>query len=645
MTMKKIDRETITRETRDTPLAELYLHPLNPRQSVSDEDTEAMALSLETLGVMQNLLGIEDPEKDGSGKIGIVAGGRRLRGLQRMAANRGFDPAGLMVPVRFAKDRIEAQIWAGAENTARTALHPADEITAYARMIDDGGTVRLVAKAFAVTERHVQGRLKLAGLAGPVMTALKGGEITLDQAGALAICDDHAQQVSLLPRVIDWDQSPSEIRRALTREATEMGTGLARFISRAEYEAAGGAVREDLFGTDVYYEDGALLAKLAQAKLETIAAEVKAEGWRWVEVIPTTIDYETLTGYARTYPEQASITETEEAEYSELADLVETGDANEEQVARFETIEARLSEEQYSEVQYKIAGAVIGFDYHHDVRIERGLVIKADREAALTLGVIAPQPKTSKPVSSCPYSAALTRDLTAIRTAAVQKALLDQSGLTLDLLAFALHEGGGDHLHLGITAETARNRPEVEDGFIPDDRLEPCPHRLADPKATAHRFAAFQKRPQAERTALLTEAIARSLGGSLAGETALPFFEHIAGLTAASVRTVWTPTEAAFFKRLTSAQLDTLWCELLGKKTADNFYRKKADKTAFLHRLFNDAEFLSQYDQAIQNRVAAWMPEGMAITPIEKPRRKTEATKQKAKSRKPKTVTPVTEVA
>jgi len=639
--------ETPVRETRMVPLASLYLHPINPRRNICDEETEAMALSLETLGLMQNLLGLEEPQVGGGGQIGIVAGGRRWRGLQRMAENQGVDPATLMVPVKLASDEAEAKAWAGAENTARAALHPAAEIAAYARMIDGGGTIRLVAKAFAVSERHVQGRLKLAGLAEPVLAALKASEITLDQAAAIAICDDHARQAEVLDRLARWDQSPSEIRALLTRDATRMGEGLASFVTRDEYEAAGGSIREDLFGTDVFFENGTVLEQVAKAKLDAIATEVKCEGWRWVEVMPCVFDYETLSGFARTYPQQAEIPDAVATEYDDLAAAIDAGDASDEQISRFDEIEGALAAEHYSDVQRNIAGVCIGFDYNYAVRIERGLVAKSEKSAAITTGVLPPSHTPSKPERSGPYSAALATDLAAIRTGALQTALLDQPELALDLLAFTLHEGGGSAYPLGVKLDQGNSHPRVDDGYELDARLDKqdALHSV-DPKAVARRFMAFRKRSRAERTALLTEAVARSLSGDLATDAKSSFFEQVAGLTAASVRTVWTPTDVGFFKRLTTAQLDALWCELLGKKTADNFYRKKADKVAFLHRLFNDPKCTGEYDQATQVRVAAWLPEGLLIAPVKAPRGKAKSSKTKtANTRKNEARVRATEAA
>jgi hypothetical protein len=48
-------------------------------------------------------------------------------------------------------------------------------------------------------------------------------------------------------------------------------------------------VRRDLFAegdAGVYLTDAALLERLAQDKLAGIAAEVKAEGWAWVDATP-----------------------------------------------------------------------------------------------------------------------------------------------------------------------------------------------------------------------------------------------------------------------------------------------------------------------------------------------------------------------
>lgn len=117
------------------PLDQLHLSDLNPRQDAEPEGIDLLADSLAMIGLVQNLSGLADAE---TGKIGIVAGGRRLRAIAR-AIER--DPAVVerqptlaQIPVQITFDTETARAWASAENSAREDLDPADEIRAYGRM-------------------------------------------------------------------------------------------------------------------------------------------------------------------------------------------------------------------------------------------------------------------------------------------------------------------------------------------------------------------------------------------------------------------------------------------------------------------------------------------------------------------------------
>ena len=96
-------------------LSQLFLHDLNPRHEVGQEDVEALADSIKTCGLLQNLSGI----KDDSGKIGIVAGGRRLRALTYLAETDPKQETVTSIPVLLTDDIVQAEMWANAENTAR----------------------------------------------------------------------------------------------------------------------------------------------------------------------------------------------------------------------------------------------------------------------------------------------------------------------------------------------------------------------------------------------------------------------------------------------------------------------------------------------------------------------------------------------
>ncbi len=80
------------------------------------------------------------------------------------------------------------------------------------------------------------------------------------------------------------------MREHLTeREIDAYRHPLVRFVGLEAYEQAGGGIRRDLFAEDdagVYLTDTGLLERLTQDRLAGIAAEVKAEGWAWVDAAP-----------------------------------------------------------------------------------------------------------------------------------------------------------------------------------------------------------------------------------------------------------------------------------------------------------------------------------------------------------------------
>ena len=173
------------------------------------------------------------------------------------------------------------------ENVEREALNPADEFTAFARLIDAGRSVEDVAAVFGVTPQVVKRRLKLAAVSPALLTLFREGGIGLDCLMVLASIDDPARQEELWQQLPEWNRSAEQLRRMLTRGEVESDRdGLAIFVTVPAYEAAGGPVRRDLFSDDgkAYLQDAALLERLALDKLQEPAREVAAEGWKWIDV-------------------------------------------------------------------------------------------------------------------------------------------------------------------------------------------------------------------------------------------------------------------------------------------------------------------------------------------------------------------------
>jgi ParB family chromosome partitioning protein len=94
---------------------------------------------------------------------------------------------------------------------------------------------------------------------------------------------------------------------------------LAKFVGLEAYELAGGAVVRDLFDPEaVYVEDPALMAQLAEKKLEGEHNSWLAQGWGWVE--NSLGQGRTDSGYAamRLQPDWREFTDEEEAELARL---------------------------------------------------------------------------------------------------------------------------------------------------------------------------------------------------------------------------------------------------------------------------------------------------------------------------------------
>ena len=268
------------------PLSRLVSRPAGrnvrktPRMSIPE-----LAASIQRVGLLQNLIVIAAADGE---HYEVVAGGRRLAALKLLAKKRRISKE-WEVPCLLVADGT-ARTASLTENVQREAMHPADQFEAFAALVAEGRPIEDIAADFSVTPLVVQRRLKLANVSPRLLADYRAEAVTLDQLMALAITDDHAAQETAFYDAPTWQRNPSQLRDRLTeREIDAYRHPLVRFVGLETYEAAGGGVRRDLFAegdAGVYLTDAALLDRLAQDRLAGIAAEVKAEGWAWVDATP-----------------------------------------------------------------------------------------------------------------------------------------------------------------------------------------------------------------------------------------------------------------------------------------------------------------------------------------------------------------------
>ncbi|WP_244562553.1 hypothetical protein [Ensifer aridi] len=225
-----------------------------------------------------------------------------------------------------------------------------------------------------------------------------------------------------------------------------------QFIGGLEaYEEAGGQVQRELFDdrNAGYAMDVALVEKLVAEKLEAAAATVRAEGWKWVECSATApAGYH---GMERHYPEAIPLSEEDraaldaaQAEYDELAELIEGGMADDEAEAKLAEVEKRIDAlnartEAYSPEALEQAGTFVFLDYYGRLAIERGFVkpeAAAEDEDSEGLPSVRGAAKPKVPMIN--HSAALIEDLTAHKTAALRIELANNPDVALVAVVHAM---------------------------------------------------------------------------------------------------------------------------------------------------------------------------------------------------------------
>jgi hypothetical protein len=165
-------------------------------------------------------------------------------------------------------------------------LSAADQARQWTRMQLGGESPETIAKAFGVTERFVQQRLRLGSLHEPILAALDAGEISLEiaqlYAGALMARQDAVW------KALGAKARVHVVRDALAKDTIRAGEPIALFVGEAAYTAAGGRVEQELFAApeDSRWLDIEIAERLAEAKLEETRAHVANEepGWSFIEL-------------------------------------------------------------------------------------------------------------------------------------------------------------------------------------------------------------------------------------------------------------------------------------------------------------------------------------------------------------------------
>lgn len=469
--------------------------------STSKMSIAELAASIKESSVLQNLIVV----KGARGLFEVCAGGRRLEALTLLVAS-GEIAENYPVPVLIVP-ADKALIASLSENCFHIPMHPADEYTAFAKLMGQGKSVEDVAAAFGVTPLVVKRRMKLATVSPQLMAQFREDKIGLDCLMVLASVDDHDKQEQTWAGVPTWNRRPDYLRQLLTQGEIESDRDpVAKYVTVKTYEKAGGTLRRDLFSDDdkkAYLLDAPLLEKLATEKLQKKAKQVAADGWKWIDV-RVRYNYDEFVKYGElrktrrepTEQEAASLTELETriaALHDQMEALAEAESDESDENGEYEKLE---TESESLQAQIKAREDTLSV-WPADLMTQAGCVVYVgnDGAAALKCGLVRPEDRNDmvqaarlageggddESLVSLPspkirpvHTDKLMRRLTAHRVAAVQAELMDRPDVALAAITAHLavkllvdgyrrHYGSDDALTVSATNTHASLPSEADD--------------------------------------------------------------------------------------------------------------------------------------------------------------------------------------
>ncbi|QHS50053.1 ParB/RepB/Spo0J family partition protein (plasmid) [Klebsiella michiganensis] len=590
-------------------LSQLVKSPKNVRTlPYTKESVRELADSLLKAGLLQNLIVHRMPD----GKFGVAAGGRRMTAL-KLLAEEGHIHVDYPVAVKVVSDEL-AVVASITENEQRRAMHPAEQIIGFRTLASEGKTPEQIGDLLGYTSRHVQRGLRLASLAPELLDGLAKDELTLEQCQALALEADPQRQVMVWQGASEnfgSGVSAEKLRRLITEsEVSTSGNRMWDVVGEADYVAAGGEVRRDLFSQDEGgFVDKLLLEQVLVQKLDAIAAQVaQDEGWRWSAGRLTAVSrYDDAETYLLLDVPEEDYTDEESARLDVLADALDAlsvDDGEEaakisEEIAQIQAIAAARG---WSAEARELAGVVVSFG-RGGVNLRRGVVRKSDLPETAqeeedsdgtpeTDGEDAGSAENAGSVSlNDTLPASLIRSMTSERTFAAQAALAQQPRVALALMTWTLC--------LGVFSVYSSNSPvrvhtDARHYLLTDHALSGQEGKAYQalmaqreslaatlPEGWKTDFTWLLARSDADIHALLAYCTAHALDGlddkiSARGHS----LDRVEAAMDFDLREWWTPTADSYFRKLNKKQLSATLAEMGNDAAAREVLDMKRDTAA-----------------------------------------------------------------
>ena len=391
---------------------------------------QAFVASIRTLGIQMPLI----VRQNGTGYV-VADGGKRLEAAQALVkAGEWKGDAAVPVIVTGASD-AEARELSLALNLIRTDMHPVDAFRAFMSLHTDKEKpldVDALAQRFGVSTKTVRQRLALGALDDTILDAWRDGKINEDAAEAFTLCPNKRQQARVYAKLAKNYRNGFEagdVKEELNVNPNDTGR-LLNAVGIDAYEARGGKVNRDLFGSDHTVSDEALLKQMIDETLATTCQSLIAAGWAWAtsDLPNNRWEFGQIKGDFKPTPaEKKEIARLEARSENEAL----TYEENEEADDALGNLKAAIVMRSYSKQQKAKAGCFVQIARDGSIRIEYGFTLppkvkvettvnEATGEKETTLG----KKKVAAPKGAAKLTKALLDRLKEQRETAIKKAIV-----------------------------------------------------------------------------------------------------------------------------------------------------------------------------------------------------------------------------
>lgn len=387
--------------------------------------------------------GIIEPlvvRKNGKGYM-VVNGGKRCAALAYMSEH-GIMAQGVPVTPDYQvpiivrdEDDAAARDTSLITNIVRADMHPVDQYEAFADQVRAGRKPADLAAMYGIDVKRVEQALALGDRLVPAAReAWRDGRIGAAIAQALTLAPDQKAQERVLAKALKEERFDADDVHREFKIKGDVGLML-DFIGIEAYEARGGLVERDLFGTNHRASNEKLVKAMHGEKLEALADEMVKAGWAFAKILgPNEYAYD----HGRIQPKERP-TDAERKRLDELD-------------RRANDYELADAEQRSAEIEHnKLSAEILARSFTADMKAKSGVLIEWDGDRGLKLDYGRTKPEEKKRVEAQERAAerkkktekakkegapgvisnALHQRLSEQLTAAVAKAIASDSRLAL----------------------------------------------------------------------------------------------------------------------------------------------------------------------------------------------------------------------